>query len=44
MDKRIKEVLYNELHTILQYVEDGGRDEAVAKLVDLINRLSFDKI
>lgn len=44
MDKNEKEILYNKLMLILQYLEDGSVSSARTNLEELIHRIQFNKI
>jgi len=44
MDKNEKELLYNKLMLILQFVEGGEFREAKGHLEELIHRIQFNKI
>ena len=44
MDRKEKEILYNKLMLILQYMEDGSISSARANLEELIHRIQFNKI
>jgi hypothetical protein len=44
MEKNEKELLYNKLMLILQFVEGGEFSEAKSHLEELIHRIQFNKI
>lgn len=44
MDKKEKEILYNKLMLILQYLEDGSVSSAKMSLEELIHRIQFNKV
>jgi len=44
MDKNEKEILYNKLMLILQFLEDGSVSSARSHLEEIIHRLQFNKL
>ena len=44
MDSNIKELLYRELMTILQSLEDGDVSGSRRELENLINKIQYDQL
>tara|TARA_B100001094_G_scaffold254387_1_gene253099 strand:- start:476 stop:610 length:135 start_codon:yes stop_codon:yes gene_type:complete len=44
MDSNIKELLYRELMTILQSLEDGDVSESRRELESLINKIQYNQL